>query len=175
MCLFRYTQAPGTLEPYHGNKELSGYGTHPLKQGCHRASPERVATLTRHTASSIGGGRAVRLLDGATVALPDTPDNQALYPQPRSQQPGRGFSPCAAWWASSAWPVASCSMTPWDRAKANEQSGPEGVLSGPLACRAGSTQHRGHPEHGLAGDDLHEVRKVRKCTRPSFTPDSGNN
>ena len=39
-------------------------------------------------------GRAVRLVDGATVALPDTPDNQALYPQPRSQQPGLGFPLC---------------------------------------------------------------------------------
>jgi hypothetical protein len=39
-------------------------------------------------------GRAVRLVDGATVALPDTPDNQELYPQPGSQQPGLGFPLC---------------------------------------------------------------------------------
>jgi hypothetical protein len=36
-------------------------------------------------------GRAVRLVDGATVTLPDTAANQATYPQPRSQAPGLGF------------------------------------------------------------------------------------
>jgi hypothetical protein len=36
----------------------------------------------------------VRLVDGATVALPDTPDNQAVYPQPSSQKPGLGFPLC---------------------------------------------------------------------------------
>jgi hypothetical protein len=38
--------------------------------------------------------RPVRLVDGTTVALPDTADNQAVYPQPRSQQPGLGFPQC---------------------------------------------------------------------------------
>ena len=33
-------------------------------------------------------GRAVRLVDGATVTLADTPENQAAFPQPRSQKPG---------------------------------------------------------------------------------------
>ena len=39
-------------------------------------------------------GRRVRLVDGTTVALPDTPANQQIYPQPRSQQPGLGFPLC---------------------------------------------------------------------------------
>ncbi len=39
-------------------------------------------------------GRPVRLVDGTTVALPDTPANQQIYPQPRSQQPGLGFPLC---------------------------------------------------------------------------------
>jgi len=39
-------------------------------------------------------GRPVRLVDGTTVVLPDTPANQAAYPQPRSQQPGLGFPLC---------------------------------------------------------------------------------
>lgn len=39
-------------------------------------------------------GRPVRLVDGTTVVLPDTPANQAVYPQPRSQQPGLGFPLC---------------------------------------------------------------------------------
>lgn len=39
-------------------------------------------------------GRPVRLVDGTTVPLPDTPANQQAYPQPRSQQPGLGFPLC---------------------------------------------------------------------------------
>ena len=39
-------------------------------------------------------GRAVRLVDGTTVAMPDTAANQAAYPQPRSQAPGLGYPLC---------------------------------------------------------------------------------
>ena len=62
-----------------------------------------VSTLARHTGRVMTEhtpvtwhwrGRPVRLVDGATVALPDTADNQEVYPQPRSQQPGLGFPLC---------------------------------------------------------------------------------
>jgi hypothetical protein len=36
-------------------------------------------------------GRRVYLFDGTTVALPDTPENQAAYPQVYNQKPGLGF------------------------------------------------------------------------------------
>jgi len=36
-------------------------------------------------------GRAVKLVDGTTVSMPDTPENQACYPQPVTQAPGAGF------------------------------------------------------------------------------------
>jgi hypothetical protein len=36
-------------------------------------------------------GRQVLVFDGSTVSMPDTPANQAAYPQPRSQKPGVGF------------------------------------------------------------------------------------
>jgi hypothetical protein len=39
-------------------------------------------------------GRRVRLVDGATVTLADTEENQATYPQPRSQKAGLGFPIC---------------------------------------------------------------------------------
>ena len=64
---------------------------------------EMVSTLTRHTGRMITEhspntwhwkGRAVRLVDGTTVSLPDTPDNQQSYPQSSSQQPGLGFPQC---------------------------------------------------------------------------------
>jgi hypothetical protein len=36
-------------------------------------------------------GRRVKVADGSTVSMPDTPANQAAYPQPRGQKPGLGF------------------------------------------------------------------------------------
>jgi hypothetical protein len=36
-------------------------------------------------------GRPVKIVDGTTVVMPDTPANQAAYPQPTSQKPGLGF------------------------------------------------------------------------------------
>jgi hypothetical protein len=36
-------------------------------------------------------GRKVRVVDGSTVTMPDTPENQAAYPQMKSQKPGCGF------------------------------------------------------------------------------------
>ena len=63
--------------------------------------PERLAwDLVRHTGRSIHNqadeawtfhGRAVKIIDGSTVSMPDTPENQAAYPQPATQAPGVGF------------------------------------------------------------------------------------
>ena len=39
-------------------------------------------------------GRAVRLVDGTTVSMPDTPENQSAFPQSRTQKPGLGFPLC---------------------------------------------------------------------------------
>ena len=33
-------------------------------------------------------GRQVKLVDGSTVTMPDTPENQEAYPQSKSQKPG---------------------------------------------------------------------------------------
>lgn len=68
-----------------------------------RLPVEMVSTLTRHAGRWVTArapepwrwrGRRVRLVDGTTVVLPDTPANQAAYPQPRSQKPGLGFPLC---------------------------------------------------------------------------------
>jgi hypothetical protein len=63
--------------------------------------PENVcARLARETGgelhdqvrnTSLLGGRPVKLVDGSTVSMPDTPANQAEYPQSRSQRKGLGF------------------------------------------------------------------------------------
>jgi hypothetical protein len=59
-----------------------------------------VSTLARHRGQRLGDqtpeawlwqGRRVNIVDGSTVARPDTEAQQAAYPQPRSQQPGCGF------------------------------------------------------------------------------------
>lgn len=68
-----------------------------------RLPVEMVRTLARYTGRWVTArapeswrwrGRRVRLVDGTTVVMPDTPANQAVYPQPRSQQPGLGFPLC---------------------------------------------------------------------------------
>ena len=68
-----------------------------------RVPLEMVSTLARYTAEAIAvcapaawgwRGRAVRLVDGTTVTLPDTPANQAAYPQSHNQKPGLGFPLC---------------------------------------------------------------------------------
>lgn len=36
-------------------------------------------------------GRTVKVVDGSSVSMPDTPENQERYPQPAAQKPGCGF------------------------------------------------------------------------------------
>lgn len=59
-----------------------------------------VSTLARTTGNLLTAntapewqwqGRRVYIIDGTTVTLPDTPENQAAYPQQKSQKPGLGF------------------------------------------------------------------------------------
>lgn len=68
-----------------------------------RVPTERLTTLVRQAGRRLTAqapapwrwrGRPVRLVDGTTVVMPDTPANQAAYPQPRSQKPGLGFPLC---------------------------------------------------------------------------------
>jgi hypothetical protein len=63
--------------------------------------PERFfADVARHTGRALDDGvedrwlwkrRRVYVYDGSSVSMPDTPANQAAYPQPVVQQPGLGF------------------------------------------------------------------------------------
>jgi hypothetical protein len=68
-----------------------------------RLPTQMVTTLTQYVGRSVSEhapaawhwrGRPVRLVDGTTMRMPDTPANQAAYPQPRSQKPGLGFPLC---------------------------------------------------------------------------------
>lgn len=64
---------------------------------------EMVSGLTRYLGQQIDQqlpdewrwhGRRVRLVDGTTVTMPDTSENQADYPQQRGQKEGLGFPIC---------------------------------------------------------------------------------
>jgi DDE family transposase len=59
-----------------------------------------LSTLAKRTAQQLQAsaaeewkwnGRNVFIADGSHVSMPDTPENQATYPQPPQQQPGLGF------------------------------------------------------------------------------------
>jgi hypothetical protein len=61
---------------------------------------EMVSALTRQTGQLLSQkalrqwlwrGRAVKLVDGTGLSMPDTPQNQAVYPQPGAQAAGVGF------------------------------------------------------------------------------------
>lgn len=65
-----------------------------------RLPVEMVSALVRETGGLLSQkalaqwrwrGRAVKLVDGTGLSMPDTPENQALYPQPSTQAPGVGF------------------------------------------------------------------------------------
>lgn len=65
-----------------------------------RLPTEMIEVLTRETGGLLCAeadtawrwrGRMVKLVDGTGLSMPDTPDNQARYPQPSSQVPGVGF------------------------------------------------------------------------------------
>jgi Transposase DDE domain len=65
-----------------------------------RLPVEMVKALTRESGRVLSAkalrdwrwhGRAVKLVDGSTVSMPDTPQNQAGYPQPITQASGVGF------------------------------------------------------------------------------------
>lgn len=81
------------MEP--GSVNTSGYC-----QARARLPQQMLATLSRHSAALLSErtpqrwlwrGRHVKLVDGTTASMPDTPENQARFPQPGQQQAGVGF------------------------------------------------------------------------------------
>jgi hypothetical protein len=69
-------------------------------QARQRLPLQMVTALARETGSQLSTqaqrgwrwrGRAVKLADGTGISMPDTPENQACYPQPSTQAEGVGF------------------------------------------------------------------------------------
>ncbi len=84
---------------------ITGYNSISLATGGYckargRIPLEMISTLTRYCAGLINNqvpnkwlfkGRHVKLIDGTTIAMPDTKANQESYPQSTGQKPGLGF------------------------------------------------------------------------------------
>ena len=86
----------GGLQP--GSTDTGGYC-----KARARLPESMISTLARDAGGIIAAGathwwhwqsRPVRLVDGATVTLPDTEENQAAFPQSSSQKEGLGFPIC---------------------------------------------------------------------------------
>lgn len=68
-----------------------------------RLPTDLVCSLTRAVADTVRShspsrwdwyGRRVKLVDGTSITMPDTAENQAVYPQQGNQKPGLGFPIC---------------------------------------------------------------------------------
>jgi hypothetical protein len=90
------TRLSGGLQP--GSTRTGGYC-----RARQRLPLEMVSDLTRNIGKQLEQhspdewrwqGRRVHLVDGTTVTMPDTAENQAAFPQQRGQQPGLGFPIC---------------------------------------------------------------------------------
>lgn len=69
-------------------------------------------------------GRELKLVDGTTVSMPDTPDNRKNFPRSQGSQKKGSASRWHVWWASCQCRAPPCSIGPWDRMRANKQAKP---------------------------------------------------
>lgn len=74
--------------------------TDPYCKARERLPEKLVADLARDSGAQLQGqvaptdllgGRPIKIVDGTTLSMPDTPENQKAYPQQRGQKPGLGF------------------------------------------------------------------------------------
>ena len=62
-----------------------------LPQACLEQALQGVTAHLVRCEKKMALGRPVRVVDGSSCSMPDTPENQAAYPQPRRQKAGCGF------------------------------------------------------------------------------------
>jgi len=89
LALFALEGRPALAEASSAYCQARARLPEPLLQAALRASAQ--AADHRVVPSAALQGRVVKVMDGTSLALPDTAQNQAAYPQPASQQPGCGF------------------------------------------------------------------------------------
>ncbi len=83
-----------------GGKDPVSAKTDPYCKARERLPEKLLADLARDSGAQLQrqvaptdllGGRPIKIADGSTVSMPDTPENQQAYPQQRGQKPGLGF------------------------------------------------------------------------------------
>jgi hypothetical protein len=93
------------VNAWAGQRAVEGLSVQSIRTGAYcqarqRLPLEMVTALTRETGRLLSSqsqrgwrwrGRAVKLADGTGISMPDTPENQARYPQPSTQAKGVGF------------------------------------------------------------------------------------
>ena len=93
------------VNAWAARRAAEGLSAHSIRSGAYckarqRLPVEMVTALTRATGELLSTraqagwrwrGRAVKLVDGSGISMPDTEQNQAHYPQPSSQAKGVGF------------------------------------------------------------------------------------
>jgi hypothetical protein len=81
-------------------KEPGSAKTDPYCKARERLPEKLLADLARESGAALPrevaapkllGGRPIKIADGTTLSMPDTPANQKAYPQQRGQKPGLGF------------------------------------------------------------------------------------
>lgn len=86
-----------------GGLPIGSTGTGAYCLARQRLPIDMVSCLTQHLGGLIDAqvpddwrwqGRRVRIVDGTTLTMPDTPANQAAFPQQSNQKPGLGFPIC---------------------------------------------------------------------------------
>lgn len=84
-----------------GREEIISSSTSAYSQARAKLPEELISNLARQSAEQMEESlpknwlwrmlHHLKLIDGSTISMPDTPENQALYPQPDSQKAGVGF------------------------------------------------------------------------------------
>lgn len=81
-------------------QEPPSANTSAYSQARSRLPEKMISDLSKDVAKKMGKGipmhwlwknRRIKLMDGSTLSMPDTAENQAIYPQPDSQKEGVGF------------------------------------------------------------------------------------
>jgi hypothetical protein len=84
-CMTGNNASPANSAYVAARKRLDTGG---IRDVC-RALTRRIEAATDR--DMLWRGRAVKVVDGSSVSMPDTPDNQRTYPQPKNQKPDCGF------------------------------------------------------------------------------------
>ncbi len=147
-----------------------------------RLPEEFFATVARKTGQALDEGaqqgwlwkgRRVLVYDGSTVSMPDTAENQQVYPQPPQQQPGLGFplARIAAFFSLSCGCVIDLAITPY-AGKGNSEMGMLRKLWGVLRpgdiMLADRYMSAWHEIYLLKQRGIDTVTRVHHCRRVDF-------